>query len=100
MTALRAGDVDQLSLALMNDLEPAACSLNPRLQQTMAAGLAHGALATTVSGSGPTVAFLARDKAGALDLMVALSADGIADEVVHARGPAAGAHLLSDITVR
>ncbi|KNX38022.1 4-(cytidine 5'-diphospho)-2-C-methyl-D-erythritol kinase [Luteipulveratus halotolerans] len=100
MTALRAGDVDKLSLALMNDLEPAACSLNPRLQQTMAAGLAHGALATTVSGSGPTVAFLARDKAGALDLMVALSADNIADEVVHARGPAAGAHLLSDITVR
>ncbi|MDF8266522.1 4-(cytidine 5'-diphospho)-2-C-methyl-D-erythritol kinase [Luteipulveratus flavus] len=100
MAALRAGDVDRLSLALMNDLEPAACSLDPQLQQTMAAGLSHGALATTVSGSGPTVAFLARDRAGALDLMVALSADGIADDLVHARGPVAGAQLLSDVTVR
>jgi len=98
MAALRAGDVDRLSLALMNDLEPAACALEPTLRQTMAAGLEHGALATTVSGSGPTVAFLARDRAGALDLMVALSADGIAQELVHARGPAAGAHLVHDIS--
>ncbi|AKU15906.1 4-(cytidine 5'-diphospho)-2-C-methyl-D-erythritol kinase [Luteipulveratus mongoliensis] len=100
MTALRAGDVDQLASALMNDLEPAACSLDSTLRKTMAAGLTHGALATTVSGSGPTVAFLARDKAAALDLMVSLSADGVADDVVHARGPAAGAHILNDITVR
>lgn len=100
MAALRAGDVDLLSRALMNDLEPAACSLDDTLRTTMAAGLTHGALATTVSGSGPTVAFLARDKAGALDLMVALSADGVADEVVYGRGPAPGAHVLHEITAR
>lgn len=100
MAALRAGDVDRLSLALMNDLEPAACSLDPTLRKTMAAGLAHGALAATVSGSGPTVAFLVRDRAGALDLMVALSADAVADEVVHAKGPAAGAHVVHEITTR
>lgn len=92
--ALRAGDVDALASALTNDLTEAACSLEPRLQDTMIAGLRHGALAALVSGSGPTVAFLARDRTAALDLMVSLSADTVGDELVHAEGAVPGAHLV------
>lgn len=100
MAALRAGDVDGLAAALGNDMEEAACTLEPRLRTTMMAGLEHGALATIVSGSGPTVAFLARDRTSALDLMVSLSADGIADEVVHAQGPVVGAHVVRELGTR
>ncbi|WP_018158229.1 4-(cytidine 5'-diphospho)-2-C-methyl-D-erythritol kinase [Demetria terragena] len=100
MTALRAGDVDGLAAALSNDMEEAACSLVSRLRTTMMAGLEHGALATIVSGSGPTVAFLARDRTAAIDLMVALSADGLGDEVVHARGPVVGAQIIREQGLR
>ncbi|YAL82775.1 4-(cytidine 5'-diphospho)-2-C-methyl-D-erythritol kinase [Dermacoccaceae bacterium W4C1] len=97
MAALRSGQVDQLGSALANDLEEAALELLPRLSETRDAGLRHGAVAALVSGSGPTLAFLTRSHAAALDLMVALSADGVADEVVHARGPVAGAHVVREI---
>lgn len=100
MAALRAGDVNGLAAALGNDMEEAACALEPQLRSTMMAGLEHGALASIVSGSGPTIAFLARDKTAALDLMVSLSADGIADEVVHARGPVPGAHVVREQGLR
>lgn len=100
MAALRAGDVEQLASALHNDLEDAACSLEPRLRTTMATGLEQGALAAIVSGSGPTVAFLARDNTAALDLMVGLSAEAVADEVVHGRGPVGGAHVTNDPGLR
>jgi 4-diphosphocytidyl-2-C-methyl-D-erythritol kinase len=100
MAALRAGDVDGLAASLGNDMEEAACSLESRLRTTMMSGLEHGALGTIVSGSGPTVAFLARDKTAALDLMVSLSADGVGDEVVHARGPVPGAHVVREQGLR
>lgn len=100
MAALRAGDVEALADNLQNDLQDAACSLMPRLKDTIATGLAGGALGSVVSGSGPTVAFLCDDRNSALDLMVTLSASTVCDEVVGATGPVHGAHLVHDVRHR
>lgn len=100
MAALRAGDVDALAANLHNDLQDAACSLMPRLTDTMTTGLASGALGAIVSGSGPTVAFLCADRTSALDLMVTLSASNICDEVISATGPVHGAHVVHDVRHR
>ncbi len=58
LSALRDGDAHRLGRALENDLAPAALSLRPDLAETIAAGLAAGALGALVSGSGPTTVFL------------------------------------------
>ena len=76
MEALRAGDPIALGAALVNDLQRPALDLQPRLGRTVGAGLELGAVGAIVSGSGPTVAFLAADEAGAVDLAVALSTEG------------------------
>ncbi|TWE11799.1 4-(cytidine 5'-diphospho)-2-C-methyl-D-erythritol kinase [Rudaeicoccus suwonensis] len=100
MTALRAGDVDALARRLHNDLQDAACSLLPRLWDTLDAGIDAGALGAIVSGSGPTVAFLCADRSEALDLMVTLTAGKVADVVVSASGPVHGAHVIHDVRRR
>ncbi|MBE3075716.1 MAG: 4-(cytidine 5'-diphospho)-2-C-methyl-D-erythritol kinase, partial [Actinobacteria bacterium] len=61
MTALRSGDAVSLGRALSNNLQPAALSLQPRLEEVLRAGMDNGALGGIVSGSGPTVAFLVSD---------------------------------------
>ena len=53
-----------------------------------------GALAAIVSGSGPTVAVLAESTEGAIDLAVALTASGVAGDILRATGPVAGAHII------
>jgi len=62
LTALAAGDAEQLGAALHNDMEVAALILRPALRATLDAGLELGALGGIVSGSGPTCAFLARSR--------------------------------------
>lgn len=94
MQALRSGDPEALGAALANDLEPAACSLAPELERTLEVGREYGALGAMVSGSGPTVAFLVRDHEQALDISVALTASGAADDVRRCRGPVPGARVL------
>lgn len=94
MSALRAANAAALGHALHNDLQPAACSLRPQLRQTLDVGADYGALGSIVSGSGPTVAFLARDTEHALDLAVALSASGACSLVKRAHGPVAGARVV------
>ncbi|WP_088284313.1 4-(cytidine 5'-diphospho)-2-C-methyl-D-erythritol kinase [Kineosporia sp. A_224] len=94
MQALRSGDAEALGEALENDLQPAACSLAPALERTLEVGREYGALGAMVSGSGPTVAFLVRDHEQALDISVALTASGAADDVRRCRGPVPGARLL------
>ncbi|MFN0280479.1 MAG: 4-(cytidine 5'-diphospho)-2-C-methyl-D-erythritol kinase [Kineosporiaceae bacterium] len=94
MEALRSGDADALGESLHNDLQPAACSLVPALERTLEIGREYGALGALVSGSGPSVAFLVRDHEQALDISVALTASGAADDVRRARGPVTGARLL------
>jgi 4-diphosphocytidyl-2-C-methyl-D-erythritol kinase len=95
MAALRSGDPAEVGPLLVNDLEPAAISLLPRLRRALAAGREHGALGAIVSGSGPTCAYLARDGAHARDLAVALTSAGVCRSVVSVTGPAPGATVLS-----
>ena len=95
MAALRSGDPRALGGALTNDLQEAAFSLRPDLEEILDAGLEYGALGGLVSGSGPTVAFVVDGAEGALDLAVALTASGVASQVKRALGPAHGAHVLA-----
>lgn len=94
MQALRAGDARALGLALSNDLQPAALSLAPRLDRTLAVGFDGGALGGIVSGSGPTVVFLVEGPEHAMDLSVALTASGVAADVRRAHGPVPGARIV------
>jgi 4-diphosphocytidyl-2-C-methyl-D-erythritol kinase len=95
MTALRSGDAASLGRALSNDLQPAALSLQPRLEEVLRTGMEYGALGGIVSGSGPTVAFLVADNERGLDLAVALTASGVAPAVKRAVGPVRGAHIIT-----
>jgi 4-diphosphocytidyl-2-C-methyl-D-erythritol kinase len=94
MQALRAGDAHALGRALHNDLEPAALSLRPELERTLAVARDAGALGAIVSGSGPTVAALARSRQHALAVAASWTAEGAADSVWCTSGPAQGARLL------
>ncbi|HSU34199.1 MAG TPA: 4-(cytidine 5'-diphospho)-2-C-methyl-D-erythritol kinase [Propionibacteriaceae bacterium] len=94
MNALRSGDASLLGPALSNDLQPAALDLQPRLHLLLEAGLEYGALGAMVSGSGPTCAFLATSESSAVDLSVALSADGLCRAVRRTTGPVLGARVV------
>ncbi|GAB3443439.1 4-(cytidine 5'-diphospho)-2-C-methyl-D-erythritol kinase [Phycicoccus ginsengisoli] len=100
MTALRSGDPRALGAALANDLQAAAISLMPALADVIDAGLEFGAIGGIVSGSGPTVAFLAEDNESALDLAVSLTASGTVQDVRRATGPAHGAHVVTGVRAR
>lgn len=95
MNALRTGSAHQLGGTLANDLQPAALDLQPRLGQVLEAGMEYGALGAMVSGSGPTCAFLVEGESAAVDLSVALSADGLCRAVRRATGPVAGARVVA-----
>ena len=92
--ALSSGDAVALGKALSNDLQPAACSLKPALRLILDVGMDYGALGGLVSGSGPTVAFLAENEDHALDLVVALTSSGVVGNVVRASGPVPGARVI------
>ncbi|QKZ20938.1 4-(cytidine 5'-diphospho)-2-C-methyl-D-erythritol kinase [Streptomyces chartreusis] len=94
LDALAKGDPDALAAAVSNDLQPAALSLFPELADTLAAGLAAGALTALVSGSGPTTAFLARDAESAVKVADTLRASGTCRAVRTASGPAQGATVV------
>lgn len=95
MAALRAGDPQGVAERLSNDLEDAARALDPRIRDVLEAAKATGALGAIVSGSGPTVAALARSRQHALAVAAGLTAAGVADGVFLASGPAAGATILA-----
>ncbi|WP_405583725.1 4-(cytidine 5'-diphospho)-2-C-methyl-D-erythritol kinase [Streptomyces sp. NBC_01092] len=94
LDALAKGDPDALAAAVSNDLQPAALSLFPELADTLAAGLAAGALTALVSGSGPTTAFLARDPESAVKVADTLRTSGTCRAVRTASGPAQGATVV------
>ncbi|MEP6479626.1 MAG: 4-(cytidine 5'-diphospho)-2-C-methyl-D-erythritol kinase [Rhodoglobus sp.] len=93
LQALRAGDPHMLAETLYNDLQAPALHLEPSLAGVLELGEENGALAGIVSGSGPTVAFLAADLDSALELQIALSAARLT--VVRATGPVHGARVMS-----
>ena len=92
--ALRAGDAAALGRALHNDLQHAALELAPSLAEPLAVAEDAGALGVLVSGSGPTVAALARSKQHALVIAAAITAAGVADDVATAVGPVPGARIV------
>jgi 4-diphosphocytidyl-2-C-methyl-D-erythritol kinase len=93
LQALRAGDPVALAEHTRNDLQTAALSLRPGLRDVLEIGERAGALAGMVSGSGPTLAFLAGDPESALELQVMLSAAGL--KALHVHGPVAGARVVA-----
>jgi 4-diphosphocytidyl-2-C-methyl-D-erythritol kinase len=93
LTALRQGSPAALGRALSNDLQAAAMALKPELGQLLASGEELGALGGMISGSGPTVAFLARDHHHATALAAALAAQGGCRTVRVADGPVPGARV-------
>ncbi|MCU1546101.1 MAG: 4-(cytidine 5-diphospho)-2-C-methyl-D-erythritol kinase [Homoserinimonas sp.] len=94
LQALRAGDPHMLAEVLYNDLQAPALHLEPELARILELGEENGALAGIVSGSGPTVGFLAADLDNALELQIALSAARLT--VVRATGPVHGARIIGD----
>ncbi|MCQ1947823.1 MULTISPECIES: 4-(cytidine 5'-diphospho)-2-C-methyl-D-erythritol kinase [unclassified Arthrobacter] len=96
LDALAAGNTAALAGVLVNDLQPAALELAPELGTVLEAGIRLGALAGMVSGSGPTLAFLAADEAAASALAAALRTEGHSALAVY--GPADGAVTAADTT--
>ena len=95
LSALARGDAPALGRLLHNDLQLAATTSRPQLGRVLEQGIDSGALGAIISGSGPTCAFLVRDESSAIDLVVALKASGLVDDVLHTHGPVHGARVIS-----
>lgn len=91
LEALSSGDPSRVAPLLRNDLQEAAVDLMPELAVTMAQGIAAGAIAAMVSGSGPTVALLAQDAAAATKIANQLAIQG--HIAIPTFGPAPGTIL-------
>ena len=76
--ALGAGDAAEVAELLHNDLEPAAFSLRPELEELKKVILGAGALGAGLTGSGPTLFGLASDEDHGRDI-----ADKIGDRFDH-----------------
>ena len=83
-----------LAHSLTNDLQAAALSLRPILRKTLAAGRDLGALASIVSGSGPTCAFLAEDQEDAERIARGLDDQAGCRETRVVCGPVPGARVI------
>jgi len=92
--ALAAGDPAALATLLTNDLQPAALALRPELASTIQVALASGALASIVSGSGPTVAALAASPSQAEAIAAAWRTHQVAASSIVTTAPAPGARIL------
>ncbi|MFJ7748601.1 4-(cytidine 5'-diphospho)-2-C-methyl-D-erythritol kinase [Arthrobacter sp. NPDC097144] len=92
LAAMRSGNARELAAVISNDLQAAALRLAPELADLLSTGERLGALAGMVSGSGPTVAFLAEDAGAAGKLEAALRGGG--HRALAVEGPAPGARLL------
>jgi 4-diphosphocytidyl-2-C-methyl-D-erythritol kinase len=95
LAAVRAGDVVALGMALTNDLQAAALSLRPQLARVLDAGRELGAVGGVVSGSGPTVALLARSSAESVRIASALAGLGVCRTVRRASGAVSGARVVT-----
>ena len=93
--AALCGEAEELSHCLVNDLQAPALRLRPELAETIAAATDAGALAVTLSGSGPTVAALARDAEHARTLAATLSETPTVARAIPTHGPACGARIES-----
>ena len=94
VAALCAGP-EELRHCLVNDLQAPALRLRPELAETIGAAKDAGALAVTLSGSGPTVAALAPDAEHAHALAATLSDAPTVARAIPTHGPACGARIES-----
>jgi 4-diphosphocytidyl-2-C-methyl-D-erythritol kinase len=76
LEALAAGDVVSVAKLMHNDLEVAAIAMLPELADTLEAGRKAGSLRSMVSGSGPTIAHLAKNAIHAEQIATRLIAAG------------------------
>jgi 4-diphosphocytidyl-2-C-methyl-D-erythritol kinase len=88
-----AADAEMITTLMSNDLQAAAVAMLPELDDMMDAGMAEGAMQGMVSGSGPTLMFLARDASAASQLATGLQ-ERLDVWAIPVSGPAAGARLL------
>ena len=93
--AALCGEPEELRHCLVNDLQAPALRLRPELAETIGAAKDAGALAVTLSGSGPTVAALARDAEHAQTLAATLSDAPTVARAIPTHGPACGARIES-----
>ena len=77
VAALISGDAMEVAKYMHNDLEIAALALRPELADTIEAGRKAGALKSMVSGSGPTIAHLAKDRIHAEQIANRLAGVGL-----------------------
>jgi 4-diphosphocytidyl-2-C-methyl-D-erythritol kinase len=77
VAALVTGDAIEVAKYMHNDLEIAALALRPELAATIDAGRKAGAVKSMVSGSGPTIAHLAKDRVHAEQIANRLAGAGL-----------------------
>ncbi|MCD4557243.1 4-(cytidine 5'-diphospho)-2-C-methyl-D-erythritol kinase [Schaalia sp. lx-100] len=90
-----ADESEKIAPHIHNDLSEAACRLRPELTETMRSARQAGALAAFLSGSGPTIAALARDEEHALQIARTWEESPYVQRTICAHGPAQGARLES-----
>jgi 4-diphosphocytidyl-2-C-methyl-D-erythritol kinase len=76
LEAIANGDVAEVAKLMHNDLEIAAVAMLPELADTLEAGRKAGSLRSMVSGSGPTIAHLAKNAIHAEQIATRLLAAG------------------------
>jgi 4-diphosphocytidyl-2-C-methyl-D-erythritol kinase len=92
LDALLNGDAEALGPLLHNDMQRSALQAHPALENVLEQGLKFGALGVMVSGSGPTLVWLARDQEHASAL--ADGAESLGQHALIVSSPARGAHLV------
>ena len=95
LEALADGDARRVGALLRNDLQRAAFNLQPELADVLAMGREAGATGALVSGSGPTIAFLAGTKAVADAISDRLVLSSRVRAVRRAHGPVPGARIVN-----
>ena len=95
LEALADGDARRVGALLRNDLQRAAFNLQPELADVLAMGREAGAIGALVSGSGPTIAFLAGTKAVADAISDRLVLSSRVRAVRRVHGPVPGARIVN-----
>ena len=95
LAALAGGDARLVGSLLGNDLQQAAVNLHPELADVLAMGREAGAAGALVSGSGPTIAFLAGTLAVADAISDRLALSSRVRAVRRAHGPVPGARIVN-----
>ena len=93
--ALAIGDVGGVGAALSNDLQAAALALRPELTWPIEVALALGAHGAIVSGSGPTIAALARSELHAQQIATAWRQAGAVANAIVTTAPASSAQIAA-----